>query len=254
MPFVNAKSKLFEAMETGRTPLGIFISSLDPASTDICAAAGFDYVILDGEHGRFSRVEVENHVRAARLHDCIPIVRILENSQTLIQSMLDVGAQGVMVPHVDTSDDARRAVAATRYSPKGKRGMCPACLAGEYGLDDWQQRTQAANENIVVVPIIESRKAVENIEEIVAVDGIDIVNFGPGDLSADMGIDLMREPEKLEAQWRKVLGACRAAGKRVLAPRGFGYDEADIIMVEMELMVLRNAANQIIADHREGKR
>lgn len=253
MALVHAKTTLLGKIARGEVPIGPFISSLDPASTDIFAQAGFDFVILDGEHGRMSRIEVENHVRAALLHGTIPFVRVLENSQTLIQSMLDVGAQGVFVPHVDTADDARRAVEATRYSPRGKRGMCPACFAGSYSMATWADATKAADENIMVIPIIESKKAVENIEEILAVDGIDVVNFGPGDLSADMGLDLNTELDKLTGQWRKVLKATRDAGKYVLAPRGFGYDEADIIMVEMELMILRRAAGEILADHRKTK-
>ena len=253
MKSVQAKTNLLGKVAKGDIPVGVFISSLDAASTDIFSAAGYDYVILDGEHGRMSRIEVENHVRAALLHGTIPFVRILENSQPLIQSMLDVGAQGLFVPHVDTAEDARRAVEATRYSPNGKRGMCPACFAGSYSMATWADLTRAADENIMVIPIIESKKAVDNIEAILAVDGIDVVNFGPGDLSADMGIDLNKNPEKLVAQWQKVLKACRDAGKYVLAPRGFGYDEADIIMVEMDFMILRRVAGEILADLKKPK-
>lgn len=255
MTLVDAKTRLLNSIGRGRKPIGIFISSTDPASTDIMARSGFDYVILDQEHGRLGRVEIENHVRAALLHGAIPFVRVLENDPPLIQSMLDVGAQGLFVPHVDAADDAERAVAATRYPPLGRRGMCPSCQAGGYGLAGWRERTAAADANIIVVPIIESRRAVANIDAILSVDGIDIVNFGPGDLSADMGIDLFREPERLLDQWRIVLAACRAAGKYVLAPRGFGFDEeADAVMVEMELMILRNMADDIVARHHGGPR
>jgi 2-keto-3-deoxy-L-rhamnonate aldolase RhmA len=246
---VTARETLLGMISRGKRPIGVFISSVDPATTDIFSRAGFDYVILDGEHGRLGRIEVENHVRAALLHDTLPFVRILENSQTLIQSMLDVGAQGIFVPHVDSADDARRAVAAARYSPRGRRGMCPACFAGSYDLAEWSAARQAADDNIMIVPIIESQAAVENIEAILAIDGIDVVNFGPGDLSADMGIDLSRNPELLADAWRRVLKACRDAGKFVLAPRSYGYDEADLVMVEMELMILQRAAAEIICEH-----
>jgi 2-keto-3-deoxy-L-rhamnonate aldolase RhmA len=251
MSAVAARTKLLSMIARGAQPIGIFVSSLDPASTDVLSEAGFDYVILDAEHGRMTRTDVENHVRAALLHGTVPFVRVLENTQTLIQSMLDVGAQGVFVPHVDTAEEARSAVAATRYSPVGKRGMCPACFAGSYTLKSWAEKARAANENVMAIPIIESSQAVDNIEEILAVDGIDVVHFGPGDLSADMGIDLTTHPELLFEKWQTVLGACRKAGKLVVAPAGFGYDEADMIMVEMELLILRRVAAEIVAAHRK---
>lgn len=246
---IDARTCFLAMIARGETPFGIFVSSLDPASTEVLASAGFDYVVLDGEHGRLGRIEVENHVRAAKLGGIVPFVRVLENSQTLIQSMLDVGAQGVVVPHVDSADDARAAVAASRYAP-GKRGMCPACHAGGYTLDGWGARSRAADANVMVIPIIESRRSVENIDAILAVDGIDVVHFGPGDLSADMGIDLTIEPDRLMDAWRTVLAATRAAGKYVLAPRGFGFDGADMLIAEMELMVLHRAASAIVAEHK----
>ena len=250
MPIIKTKAAFVEMINRGGKPLGIFISSLDPASTGIVADAGFDFVVLDGEHGRMSRIEVENHVRAAEARGTVPFVRILENSQTLIQSMLDVGAHGVVVPHVDTAEEARAAVAASLYSPRGKRGMCPACHAVGYSLDNWQEYTRAANENIMVIPIIESRKSVENIEAILAVDGIDVVHFGPGDLSADMGIDFSTQLDELMSAWRTVLNATRAAKKYVLAPRGFGFDDADMLIAEMELMILRRAASEMVSEHK----
>ena len=250
MPFVDAKSRLAAKMNRGQKPFGIFVSSIDPAVTDVLGAAGFDFLLFDGEHGRIGRLEIENHVRAAAASGTVPFVRILENSPTLIQSVLDVGAQGVVVPHVDTADEAAAAVAASRYAPHGRRGMCPACHAGGYTLGRWGERVAAADDNVMVIPIIESRLAVDNIESILAVDGIDIVHFGPGDLSADMGIDFSSGLDFMTVAWRRCLDACRAAGKRMLAPSGFGYDGADMLVAPMELMLLRDFAAKMVADHR----
>ena len=249
MSSIDAKTRFLSMIKEGRKTLGILVTSLDPASTDIMDASGFDYVVLDNEHGRLSRVDVEHHVRAAERGGAIPFVRILENSPSLIQSMLDVGAHGLVVPHVDSADDARAAVAASRYAPGGRRGMCPACYAGEYGLDNWPAHVEASDANVMIIPIIESRRAVENIEEIVAVDGIDIVHFGPGDLSADMGLDFNSERGRMEAAYRKVCDAAHAAGKYVLSPRGYGFDDAEMLIVEMDLMLLRRAAAAIVRDH-----
>jgi len=250
MPAIRAKTTLLDRMVKGQTPLGIFVSSLDPAATEVLADAGFDYVVLDGEHGRLSRIEVENHVRAAEAGGIVPFVRVLENSPTLIQSMLDVGAHGVVVPHVDSAADARAAVQASRYAPGGRRGMCPACHAGGYHLKNWGEYSRMANDDIMVIPIIESRKSVENIEQILAVDGIDVVHFGPGDLSADMGIDLTTQSDQLMAAWRTVVQAARAVGKRVLVPRGYGFEGADMLIAEMDLMLLHRVASGIVAEHK----
>lgn len=251
MSSITARTHFLEMIAADRKPLGIFISSLDPAMTDMMAASGFDFVLLDAEHGRFSRIEVENHVRAAERGGTVPFVRILENNPALIQSMLDVGAHGIVVPHVDDADGARAAVAASRYSPRGRRGMCPGCYAGEYGLEGWAAHVASSDENVMIIPIIESRRAVENIEEILTVDGIDVVHFGPGDLSADMGLDFSSQTDHMNEAYRKVYDATRRAGKYLLSPRGFTYDDSDMLIVEMELMVLRRAVNAILADHRK---
>ncbi|WP_256215401.1 HpcH/HpaI aldolase family protein [Sphingobium sp. AP50] len=247
---MNARSHLIELMSQGRQPVGIFVSSLDPASTDIMALAGVDFVVIDAEHGRFGRADIENHVRAANLGGILPFVRILENSPILIQSTLDLGAQGVLVPHVDTADDARSAVAASRYAPRGKRGMCPACNAGGYGMGGWSAHVDASDANVLIIPILESRKSIENVDEILAVDGIDIVMYGPGDLSADMGIDFVKDGHLLVGAWQTMLAATKQAGKSALAPCGLGFDDADMLIIEMELMLLRKTVARMVDETR----
>jgi 4-hydroxy-2-oxoheptanedioate aldolase len=247
---IDAKTRFLQMMDRGEKPYGLFISSIDPAVTGIMGEAGFDYVVIDGEHGRNDRLQVEQHVRAATATGIVPFVRILENSQALIQATLDVGAQGIVVPHVDTAADARRAVEASYYSPRGKRGMCPASHAGRYTMANWIDRTRNADDNVMVIPILESKKSIENIEEILAVDGIDVVHFGPGDLSADMGLDLNTQVDLLMDSWRKALDATRAAGKRMLAPKGFGFDDADMLIEPMDYMLLHNLASTMVAKHK----
>lgn len=251
---ITARSRFTAMMNSGEQPYGIFVSSIDPAVTGILGNAGFDYVVLDGEHGRNDRAYVENHVRAACNSGVVPFVRILENNPALIQSMLDVGAHGVIVPHVDTAEDARRAVEASRYAPRGRRGMCPACNSGGYTMDGWIGKTRIADDNVMIIPILESRKSIENVEEIIAVDGVDVVLFGPGDLSADMGLDLNTDTALLMDAWRRVLAAAQATGKYVLAPTDFGFDEANMLIAPMEYMLLHKLACSMVADHKGQRR
>lgn len=250
MAFVEARKRLSAMMDDGRSPLGIFISSLDPAVTDIMGSAGFDFVVLDGEHGRFARADVESHVRAARAGGVIPFVRVLDDSPTLIQSMLDLGAQGILVPHVETAAQAAAAVAASRYAPRGRRGMCPACNAGGYGMADWPTHVGESDANVMIVPVLESKQAIDNASEILSVDGIDMALFGPGDLSADMGIDFVRDRQILVDCWQKLADVAERTGTRMMVPHGLGFDEgAAAFIVEMELMVLRKALGAIVDAH-----
>ena len=111
-------------------------------------------------------------------------------------------------------------------------------------MSSWLDRTRNADDNVMVIPILESKKSIDNIEQILAVDGIDVVHFGPGDLSADMGLDLNTQVELLMDAWRKAVDATHAAGKRMLAPNGFGFDEADMLIEPMEYMPERTRKNE----------
>lgn len=229
----------------GTTPVGIFIASIDPSTTEIAADAGFDFTVIDNEHGPLDRLTVLSHVRAAEASGIVPLVRILNNADDTIQAMLDVGAKGVVVPKVGTAEDAARIVAAARYAPEGKRGMCPACHDGRYSIADFSNRMRIRNREALVIPIIETREGVENIESIVAVEGMDIIFFGPGDLSADMGLDVETGAAQLEQAWIHVRDVAHAAGKTVLVPANPIFKGGDAVIVMMELMILVNTLTDL---------
>lgn len=234
----------------GNVPLGIFIASTDPSTTEIAADAGFDFAMIDAEHGPLDRLCVLGHVRAAEARGIIPLVRILESSNATIQSMLDVGARGVVVPKVENAEDAARIVSAARYAPAGTRGMCPSCHDGRYTVDGFRDHMDQRNREVLVIPIIETMRGVENIAEIAAVDGMDIIHFGPGDLSADMGLDLATDLAMLQEPWLRVRDACHAAGKAVLVPDGMGFEGGDAFGLPMELMILRSALGKLAVEAR----
>lgn len=248
---IDARERLAGMVRGGRHPLGIFVSSHDAAVTEICASAGFDYVILDREHGAMSLMDLTNHVRAAEAGKIVPLVRILEATPFDIQANLDAGAHGIVIPHVEDAETARVAVAASRYAPEGTRGICPGCHAGGYTMAGWSDYARRANRNIVVIPIIESRRAVENIDEIVRVDGIDIVLFGQGDLSADMNIDYNTELHLLREAFEKVRDAAHAAGKYVMVQYGL-YEGADVLIGAMDLVLLHDACSKLVENARAG--
>ena len=231
-------------------PFGIFISSVDPVMTEIAGLAGFDFVILDGEHSPLDRLAILNHVRAAEAVGVIALVRGLENSAAFVQSMLDLGVAGVVLPRLETPDQARAAVAATRYAPEGMRGMCPACHDGGYTINGFAEHMNRRNRSAMAIPIVETQKAVQNIEEIVKVEGIDLLLFGPGDLSAEMGLDVARDYHFLNDAWVKVRDAAHAAGKFAFAPVDMGFEGGDAYIASMELIQLRDKLTKTVSAFR----
>ncbi|WP_246611183.1 HpcH/HpaI aldolase family protein [Aquisediminimonas profunda] len=244
--------RLNELISSGIRPIGSFVSSTDPQTTDILAACGFDFVIIDREHGPHDNSSALGHIRAAEHRGIIPFIRVLENSQTLIQAALDLGAHGVLIPKIETAEQARRAVEASLYAPKGVRGMCSATYAANFcSPESWPEHQRNSDSNAIAIPLIETRKGVENINEIAAVDGVDYLFFGPGDLSNDMGIDLRSEPEKLKPAWDKVSHAAHSRGKRVFGVGFLGFDaNADLLAGTADLLLLQSSAAQLVREAR----
>jgi 2-keto-3-deoxy-L-rhamnonate aldolase RhmA len=245
-----ARETFEELLSDGEKPVGSFVMSHDTAATAIFGAAGYDFVVIDREHGMMSVETMVNHVRTARAHDLVPFVRVLGNDPTLIQQALDAGAQGIIVPKVGTAEEAVRAVAAAKYAPGG-RGMCPVVPGADYGTSDWSGYSNRSNHNVIVIPLIETRAGVENIEAITAVEGIDFTFFGLADLSQDLGIDMIAEADEILRHWDTVARATIANGGHPGAPLGFGFDElADWGTIDGDLALLRATAIARLVDYR----
>jgi 2-keto-3-deoxy-L-rhamnonate aldolase RhmA len=242
----GARTRMFEIIQSGRRPKGIFIASSDPATTEISASVGFDFAVFDNEHAPLDLKTIGHHVRAAEARGILPMARLLKNDRYLIGNMLDIGVEGLLVPHVDTGADAAQAVAATRFAPNGDRGMCPCSHAGRYSMDYWAEFQPWSEKNAMVIPIIESRAAVENIADIVAVDGIDMILFGPGDLSTDMGVHV--DGEEIRDARRRVIEQARLANVAVMvAFAGDVPEEGDAVIYPMDLMILRRELERLLA-------
>ena len=141
----------------------------------------------------------------------IPFARVRENDTLAIRQVLDAGAQGIIVPLVNTADEAKRAVAAAKYPPQGLRGFCFSRM-NDYGTK-FDEYAANANENIAVVVMIESKQAVENIDEILAVEGVDGVFIGPYDMSGSYGLVGQTDHPVIRDACRKVVKACEKHGK-----------------------------------------
>ena len=167
--------------------IGPFSLTTDPAFVEIMGWAGFDYVVLDLEHGPSSLETLQDLVRAAEVGGTFPLVRTKEGDLAMIGQALDVGAGGVVVPQVASARHAEAAVRRTKFAPRGERGVNPCVRAARYSAMDRFEYFSAAGEAVVVLQI-EGRQAAENLDEILQVDGVDVLFVGPYDLSQSLGV------------------------------------------------------------------
>ena len=186
-------------LKAGEPVVGVFNDVHAPSVVEVLGLLGMDFAIMDAEHSALMPDTAENLYRAAELRGLSTVTRIGENSPQVIQKYIDAGSQGVLVPMVNTAEQGRSVVDAVKYPPLGKRGLAGP-RAADYGLGlptaDYVRR---ANEETLVALQIETMEAVENFEEIAALEHVDVLFFGPSDLSSSLGYaGQTRHPEVLE--------------------------------------------------------
>ncbi|MEZ5725422.1 MAG: HpcH/HpaI aldolase/citrate lyase family protein [Paracoccaceae bacterium] len=191
--------------------VGLWVSLADASVAELCAGAGFDWLVIDSEHGPNGLRDVLSQLRSigGRSH---PVVRTRDDNRAEIKQMLDIGAQTLLVPMIESAAQAREVVRSVLYPPKGVRGVGAALArASEYnGIPDY---LQTANEEICLLLQVESRAGMDALDEILAVDGVDGVFIGPADLAADMGFLGQPGAEEVQAVVNDALGRIRAAGR-----------------------------------------
>jgi 4-hydroxy-2-oxoheptanedioate aldolase len=193
--------------------IGTFAAIPHPVAIEVVAAAGPDFICIDAEHSQIGRELIENLIRASDVHRVPALVRVPGHAPESIAGVLDAGAAGVLVPRVSTAAHAKAAVAATRYPPVGERGVGPGRAAGYgYRIPDY---LKSANESLVLAIQIETAEGLANVEEIVAVEGIDVIFIGPGDLSVSINALGPEGATKLEAAIMTITKATIKAGKTV---------------------------------------
>lgn len=208
---MQTQNRMRAKFAAGRKCLGVWGSVLDTVYTEILATVGYDFVILDNEHGPSGPRETLAHLQLLNALNAASIVRVPWNDQVYLKRVLDAGAETIMVPMVETVEQAKAVVAACRYPPQGQRSFGPWRQAGLVrDIDAWRQ---GANENVFVIVQIESVKAVGNADAIAAVEGVDGLFIGPNDLSGSMGrLRDYGNPEFLKLI-DKAFTAIRRAGK-----------------------------------------
>jgi 4-hydroxy-2-oxoheptanedioate aldolase len=209
---------LKRALREGRVQIGLWSSLSSYITVEVIAGSGFDWLLLDTEHAPNELAMVHNQLQAMVGGTATPVVRPAWNDAVLIKRLLDVGVQSLLIPFVQNAQEAERAVAATRYPPYGIRGVASTTRANHYGrVKEYLQR---AHEEICVMVQVESRSALEHLDEIAAVEGVDGVFIGPNDLAAGMGhIGNYGQPD-VAAAIDDAIARIRKAGKvaGILAP------------------------------------
>jgi 2-keto-3-deoxy-L-rhamnonate aldolase RhmA len=207
---------LKQRLRAGDYTFGAWVSFSDPAAVEIMAGVGFDWIFVDTEHAPFSLPSLHAVLMAFDGRETVPIVRVPWNDHVAIKQVLDLGAEGIVVPMVMSSEDARRAVAACRYPPQGIRGFGPRRASDYYRRTE--EYIQTANESVIVVVQIEHMDAIGRIDEILDVPGIDVVCLGPMDLSGSMGLLGRLSHPRVHEAIETVLEVSRRRGFPVAVP------------------------------------
>lgn len=173
------------ALKAGKPQVGFWLSLANPYTAELCACAGFDFLVFDGEHSPNDIPLLLSQLQAVAPYGAVPVVRPPIGETHLIKQVLDIGAQNVLVPIVETKEQAEQLVAAVRYPPRGVRGVAAVTRASRFGfLPDY---ATTADEQVCLLVQVETKKGLENLDAITAVDGVDGVFIGPSDTAAALG-------------------------------------------------------------------
>lgn len=215
MPTLPHRRSLFRAAlaDPDRMPLGTWVKLPATESMELVGLAGFDFAVIDLEHSAMNLETAFRHIGTALYSGVSPIVRVPSLEGGIVQRILDAGAEGIMLPHVDTVAEARAAVAAVRFPPHGTRGVGSTSRAGAWGAVSREEYLRYGNEEVVLIPQLESAEAAHQAGAIAAVDGVDVLLVGAADLSTSMGL-VESDPEVVDTIATAVR-AVREVGKPI---------------------------------------
>ncbi|MEI7025534.1 HpcH/HpaI aldolase family protein [Paenibacillus sp. y28] len=202
------KNRLKQKLAEGLPVFGLLGSIPSPLVVEMVGCAGFDFIIIDTEHVMVNPETLEHMIRAAEAVELTALVRVSEPNPKEILRVLDAGALGIVVPHIETKEQAELIVRSCKYSPEGMRSLNSG-RAGQFGKFDLTRYIREANEEVMVVPMIESRLGVEQAEHILSVPGIDMVLEGAADLSQSYGIPWQTRSPVVKEGLRQVYAASR---------------------------------------------
>ncbi|NLW56146.1 MAG: aldolase [Firmicutes bacterium] len=208
-------NKLLHKLRKREVVIGPFCKLAEPAIYELAGLAGFDFAIIDLEHGPLSFESAQNAIRACELARISPVIRVPKNEEHYILRALDIGAHGVQVPAINTKEQAEKLAQACRYYPQGNRGVCRFVRAAEYSRLPKTDYFQYANANVTVIAHLEGVEGINNLDAILAVEGIDVLFIGPYDLSQSLGIPGKVDHPELIAKMRSIVEKAGEKGKLI---------------------------------------
>ncbi len=212
MPEIYGNFK--EYLEAKDAVFGVFTKTNDPFFIEILGRAGFDFVILDSEHGPNDLRALYPLIMAARLNNMYPVVRVPKLTDIDIQRVMDLGVSGVQIPQIQCKEDALNVKRYTRFHPKGLRGLCRFVRPADFSLKDKNEYFAEQNDVTTIIHI-EGVEGINNLDEIIQVEDIDIIFIGPYDLSQSMGIPGEVEHPKLLVEIEKIVEKCKTYKKHI---------------------------------------
>ncbi len=245
------------ALQAGETQVGVFLGLCDPYSAELMAGTGFDWLLIDGEHAPNTPESVMRQLQAIAAYPVRPVVRTVDHDPARIKQYLDVGVQTLLVPMVESADEARALVRAMRYPPNGIRGVGTALAraARWNGVDGYIARADA---EMCLIVQVESRAGLAALDDILAVEGIDVVFIGPADLAASLGHLGNPGHEEVKAVIADALARIRKSGKAAgvfsadpAAAARYLDSGASFIAVGVDTLLLRNAAVKLAASFKD---
>jgi len=196
-----------DRLKAGKTLVGT-AGSLSEENMSMLADSGLDFILFDTQHSPIELKEYKDAIAAMRGKDAAPIVRVSANRADLICFALDLGARGIIVPMVNTKEEATEMVRACQYSPLGDRSN--AGVRGEWGeFENYRDYLDAVNEELLIIPMIETQQAIDNIDEILSVPGIDVLLIGPSDLSIELNVPLDYPSDTYQKGLDTIAAACK---------------------------------------------
>ncbi len=250
-------SDLKQRLRQGECAFGTWLSLGSHTTAEVVGSAGFDWAVIDLEHGLGDYSNLVCQLQALKGTLTVPLVRVTANDPAMIKRALDIGAQGVIVPMVNSAEEARRAVDATKYPAQGSRGVASTSRASGFGTN-FKEYFDSANEKILTMVQIETVQAVENVFEIAQVEGVDVLFVGPLDLTTSLGVQSQLDHPKTLQSLERIGKAARDADKPLgvlvgntqqamqFKERGYRF-----IGVSSDMVLLNTAARELVSSLRQ---
>lgn len=253
-------NKIRASLNEGKVVIGTCMTALSPNLVELAGFCGYEWCRIDTEHNFRQDTTVEYMVRSAIVSGISPIVRIDKDDPYLIRKVLEVGADGFIVPSIHNAEEVREVVNSAKFPPLGNRGYSSLCFSGGYGMIPGDQWLEWSNREPLVGVMIETQEASDNVEEIMAVEGLDFVLFGPADYSIAIGLGKPNKSHpKVEEALKRTIAAAKKHGKHVMFGIGVPWEEEAKKYIDMGVTMLevghdysilgrewKNAFNQVI--------